>query len=880
MDILDPMAARLLDFNKITDDGYMFDCRMLVDEYGAGRLRLFLFTHKALEESIEDADTEFPVWYPSELCRGLPSSFEKPIVAQVVYETDERSIYCAVFRLLTRHHPIGVKLNSDYIVFTPHLTEDGLLLWENNGGLENPAPVTIKGADGVSIVSIDSTEVEDGTMVVITLSDSSTHEFTIPHTGGGGSVDAPITKIKVNGAELPIEQKAVNISIAEGSTAGAIRVNGVDVSVNSFLDVTSKLATLIASDANKSVRAIAIEALAAKLIPEDAQAAMDTLEEIAAWIQQHPEDVAAINHKLTLGTHEEGGESVQYSTVKDYVEAVETGLRDDVNGKQDRLSATGAANTGVYIDATGTPQAMTNELNATVPENAVFTDTTYTLTQDAVDGHKLTLTGSDGSTTLLTIPDNDTEYTPAAAVPLMDGAGVVGTSVKYAREDHVHPVDTSRASTAVVTSSSNGLMSAEDKTKLDNMDIPAGGISMPETIANQSMASFTSSAAGRPLRVTAHIEAVQAGSGNPYPQGQGKNLLDISNARTGVDKGITFSFVTDDAGNVTGIKANGVSTAANAQCILAIPDGSVFSNMILSGTPGNIGARMVLEMTASPYTQYASDTGDGATITSIPSGTSCSFILRFPNSGTTVTNAVFNPMIRRASDIDPAFAPYANIRPITGWTAANIYVSPTTTAADETVYTVAFPSSIGTVYSGTLDMARGLLTVTHDIVDLGTLSWELIGNTGYFATANLRNKVKRPASNNVLADAICEAYPVVTLSDAFSNTVPLGIAVQTSPSAGYVAIRDRNKAGLSAADFATSLSGIRFVYQLATPATYQLTPQQLTTLVNTNNVFADCGPVSVTHWPGTGQLIDGDSVPTIDQFYELVKRVEQLEGGS
>jgi hypothetical protein len=38
-----------------------------------------------------------------------------------------------------------------------------------------------------------------------------------------------------------------------------------------------------------------IEELAKQLIPEGAQEALDTLAEIAAWIQEHPEDVAAIN---------------------------------------------------------------------------------------------------------------------------------------------------------------------------------------------------------------------------------------------------------------------------------------------------------------------------------------------------------------------------------------------------------------------------------------------------------------------------------------------------------------------------------------------------------------------------------------------------------
>lgn len=46
----------------------------------------------------------------------------------------------------------------------------------------------------------------------------------------------------------------------------------------------------------------------------------------------------------------------------------------------------------------------------TIPDNNTDTNTTYTLTQDANDGHKLTFKGTDGTTTNITIPDNDTKY--------------------------------------------------------------------------------------------------------------------------------------------------------------------------------------------------------------------------------------------------------------------------------------------------------------------------------------------------------------------------------------------------------------------------------------------------------------------------------------
>lgn len=64
-------------------------------------------------------------------------------------------------------------------------------------------------------------------------------------------------------------------------------------------EVSGKVTTLIGSDAAKSVRTIANEELTAQLIPASAKESLDTLQEIAAWIQQHPDDAAAMNTAIT-----------------------------------------------------------------------------------------------------------------------------------------------------------------------------------------------------------------------------------------------------------------------------------------------------------------------------------------------------------------------------------------------------------------------------------------------------------------------------------------------------------------------------------------------------------------------------------------------------
>lgn len=88
--------------------------------------------------------------------------------------------------------------------------------------------------------------------------------------------------------------------------------------------VSGKVTTLIGEDANKSVRTIANEELAKQLIAEGAQESLDTLTEIAAWIQAHPGDAAAMNKaiedlEVLVGTLPE---DVTATTVVDYVQEV------------------------------------------------------------------------------------------------------------------------------------------------------------------------------------------------------------------------------------------------------------------------------------------------------------------------------------------------------------------------------------------------------------------------------------------------------------------------------------------------------------------------------------------------------------------------------
>lgn len=92
--------------------------------------------------------------------------------------------------------------------------------------------------------------------------------------------------------------------------------------------------------------------------------------------------------------------------------------------------------------------------------------------------------------------------------PAMDGVANSGTSLRYARQDHVHPTDTSRAPATHVGSTGSahgnastvvaGFMSAADKTKLDGVATGAAAVGSSVALAlAASAAAGTASTAAR-----------------------------------------------------------------------------------------------------------------------------------------------------------------------------------------------------------------------------------------------------------------------------------------------------------------------------------------------------------------------------------------------
>ncbi len=141
------------------------------------------------------------------------------------------------------------------------------------------------------------------------------------------------TNTEVGKVQTAVDTLAGKVgTVPEGSTVMGI-INNIqenaydDTELSTKIDtVSGKVDTLVGEDANKSVRTIANEELAKQLIAEGADASLDTLTEIAAWIQSHPDDAAAMNEAIVaLQNKVDTGNKTVSAYVTDAINALQIG---------------------------------------------------------------------------------------------------------------------------------------------------------------------------------------------------------------------------------------------------------------------------------------------------------------------------------------------------------------------------------------------------------------------------------------------------------------------------------------------------------------------------------------------------------------------------
>lgn len=166
------------------------------------------------------------------------------------------------------------------------------------------------------------------------------------------AVDAKVGAVPEGSTVMTEIQKVKDAAYNDAEVRGLIKTNADNITALSGRAdaVEGKVSTLVGNDAGKSARTIANEELTKQLIPEGAKESLDTLQEIAAWIQNHPDDASAMNAaiaalKTKVGDIPDGATATTVvAYIKELVDAenvratgVESGLNTRVSAVEAKL---------------------------------------------------------------------------------------------------------------------------------------------------------------------------------------------------------------------------------------------------------------------------------------------------------------------------------------------------------------------------------------------------------------------------------------------------------------------------------------------------------------------------------------------------------------
>lgn len=188
-------------------------------------------------------------------------------------------------------------------------------------------------------------------------------------------------------------------------------------------------------------------------------------------------------------------------------------------------------------------------------------------------------------------------------------------------------------------------------------------------------------------------------------------------------------------------------------------------------------------------------------------------------SGSTVhvTDALANPLKKLEVEVlfqqsgsgDPT---PNNVRPLSGWTACNVYHSGADTSVYETFH-FGFPEAAGTVYFGTLTYNQdGSIDFVKkgECVDGGNQAWVKVSDSSY---NNFRFTWAKALQNNDVTTVWSSHYKGVSTNNGATSTADNYVRIRAKTSNdNYIrcTVKDTSKASLTAAQFKTAMEGVQF----------------------------------------------------------------------
>ena len=160
-----------------------------------------------------------------------------------------------------------------------------------------------------------------------------------------------------------------------------------------------------------------------------------------------------------------------------------------------------------------------------------------------------------------------------------------------------------------------------------------------------------------------------------------------------------------------------------------------------------------------------------------------------------------------------------------------------------TTHTIPFGQ---TVYGGSLEVETGVLTVTHVIVNMGSINWSYSTTRAYFLGAMTGRKI-----NSAM---MCSMFPYKgnATDGAMADKADMTLWGDNNGQA----IKIKDSAYTDAATFKTAMNGAQLVYELAEPQTIQLTPVEVLTILGQNNIYSNTGSVEVVYRADIQKYVD------------------------
>lgn len=296
----------------------------------------------------------------------------------------------------------------------------------------------------------------------------------------------------------------------------------------------------------------------------------------------------------------------------------------------------------------------------------------------------------------------------------------------------------------------------------------------------------------------------------------GKNLLDTSSFTSGTYNDVTLTRNADGSIALSGTASATVNMDSST---FTLPAGTY----TLSGSITN--NQLYLRDSSTNTTLVESVSGNVHNFTISESKT---VYLRLRVGGSSTVSGTVKPQLELGST-DTTYEPYAG-----------------------STYSFDWTSPAGTVYSCTIDLVTGVLTVTHKGITFSAISGRASNGIFYLEIDGDYQRDNNPVP---LCNIFKGVRPVANTT-AMASEDDGTIAVQYNVSYNRLFIKYTAMTTEAAMNTWLSFNPVTFVYELKTPITYQFTPQDIVTLLGSNNIWSDSGDVSVQYRADTKMYID------------------------